>query len=40
MISFAASSDGRVIALVEGAVLPEELALYDRSGKKLDTLAS
>ena len=36
--SFSASLDGRVLALVSGSNLPEELVLYDRSGKKLETI--
>lgn len=35
---FGASSDGRVLALVGGRIRPDELTLYDRAGKKLETL--
>jgi Tol biopolymer transport system component len=36
--SFSASADGRVLAFAGGQTLPEELSLYDRSGKKLETI--
>jgi len=38
--SFSASSDGRVLAFIGGAMLHEELSLYDRTGRKLETLAN
>jgi Tol biopolymer transport system component len=38
--SFAASADGRVLALIGGATISEELSLFDRTGKKLETLTN
>ncbi|MBK5292408.1 MAG: protein kinase [Acidobacteriia bacterium] len=37
--TFSASTDGRVIAYLTGTVHGEQLVLYDRTGKKLETLA-
>ncbi|HEY3439097.1 MAG TPA: protein kinase [Paludibaculum sp.] len=38
--SFSASSDGRVLGLIGGATFNEELNIYDRTGKKLETLTN